>query len=191
MSSAAVWHEVECGGYAADLAGLGAARRARGAARARARVRDGRVALHLARRGHEVWAVDVDPALLEALCAHAAARSGLPVRDGMRRRPRPGAGPGVRADHRPDAADPDARRRRSAGAALERAAARTSRRGPPRGRDRRGRRPPRRQAPAPPFPTSASVDGWVYSSLPVAVPHRRRRRSRSAGCARRSRPTAS
>ena len=39
----------------------------------------GRVALHLAGRGHEVWAVDADAALLEALQARAAAQ-GLSVR---------------------------------------------------------------------------------------------------------------
>ena len=37
-------------------------------------------------------------------------------------------------------------------------------------------------------PTCASVDGWVYSSLPLEVARRRRRRSRSGGCASSSRP---
>jgi SAM-dependent methyltransferase len=79
VSSAAVWHDVECGGYAADLPvwerlvgdadgpvlELGSG--------------TGRVALHLARRGNEVWAVDADASLLEALQERAASQ-GLGVR---------------------------------------------------------------------------------------------------------------
>ncbi len=58
-----IWHEAECGGYEADLAiweelaegpvldlGCGS----------------GRVAIHLARRGHAVTGVDIDPALVTA-----------------------------------------------------------------------------------------------------------------------------
>lgn len=71
-----VWHDAEHGSYAADLGfwenladrlpadeeivDLGAG--------------TGRVALHLAARGHRVLAVDSDPALLEALTQRAAAR---------------------------------------------------------------------------------------------------------------------
>jgi SAM-dependent methyltransferase len=71
-----VWHELECGSYRADLAlwrelaerhpgpvldvGAGA----------------GRVALELARAGHEVTALDLNPLLLEALGERAG---GLPV----------------------------------------------------------------------------------------------------------------
>jgi SAM-dependent methyltransferase len=78
MSSAAVWHEVECGGYAADLdvwtrlaepAVGGVLELGCGA---------GRVALHLARHGCEVWAVDSDPELIEAL-AERASGDGLGV----------------------------------------------------------------------------------------------------------------
>jgi SAM-dependent methyltransferase len=67
VNSAAAWHEVECGGYAADLAVW--ERLADGAEGAVLELGcgSGRVALHLARRGHEVWAVDADPALLEVL----------------------------------------------------------------------------------------------------------------------------
>jgi SAM-dependent methyltransferase len=70
--AATIWHDVECGSYAADLpiwveladAGDG-------------EVLDlgcgtGRVALHLARRGHRVVGVDVEPELLAALAARAA-----------------------------------------------------------------------------------------------------------------------
>jgi SAM-dependent methyltransferase len=73
-----LWHDLECGSYAADLAlweelapgdgpvlelGCGT----------------GRVSLHLARRGHEVWAVDSNGELVEELVARSAAE-GLSVR---------------------------------------------------------------------------------------------------------------
>jgi SAM-dependent methyltransferase len=65
--STAIWHEVECGSYEADL-GLWEelAREADGP------VLDlgcgtGRVALHLARRGHEVIGLDVNPHLVAKL----------------------------------------------------------------------------------------------------------------------------
>ncbi len=78
MSSAAVWHEVECGGYAADLPAW--ERLADGAEGPLLELGcgTGRVALHLARAGHELWAVDADPALLEALEAQAS-RERLPI----------------------------------------------------------------------------------------------------------------
>ena len=78
MSSAAVWHEVECGGYAADLPAW--ERLADGAEGPLLELGcgTGRVALHLARAGHELWAVDADPALLEALEARAS-RERLPI----------------------------------------------------------------------------------------------------------------
>jgi SAM-dependent methyltransferase len=71
VSSSAIWHEVECGGYAADLetwerlaAGCDGPILELGCG-------TGRVALHLARHGHEVWGVDSDPDLLTALDAAA------------------------------------------------------------------------------------------------------------------------
>jgi SAM-dependent methyltransferase len=72
-----VWHDVECGSYAADLplweelaAGAGGEVLDLGCG-------TGRVALHLARRGHPVVGVDVEADFLAALDAHAI---GLPVR---------------------------------------------------------------------------------------------------------------
>jgi SAM-dependent methyltransferase len=69
-----VWHDVECGRYTADLPlwrSLAAAERGPvldvGAG-------TGRVALELAGAGHEVWALDREPELLDALAARAAAR---------------------------------------------------------------------------------------------------------------------
>jgi SAM-dependent methyltransferase len=71
-----IWHDTECGGYAADLEGW-----ERLASRSDGPILElgcgtGRVALYLARRGHEVWAVDVDADLVAATRERAR---GLPV----------------------------------------------------------------------------------------------------------------
>jgi SAM-dependent methyltransferase len=71
-----IWHDTECGGYAADLEAW-----ERLASRSDGSILElgcgtGRVALHLARRGHEVWAVDVDADLVAATRERAR---GLPV----------------------------------------------------------------------------------------------------------------
>ncbi len=72
------WHDAECGGYAADLPAWERLARARGGPVLDLGAGTGRVALHLAARGHRVVAVDSDPALLAALRERAAARR-LPV----------------------------------------------------------------------------------------------------------------
>jgi SAM-dependent methyltransferase len=78
FSPLVVWHDVECGAYDADLPlwrELAAAERGPvldvGAG-------TGRVALELARAGHEVTALDREPELLDALAARARA-AGLAV----------------------------------------------------------------------------------------------------------------
>ncbi|HVD87107.1 MAG TPA: class I SAM-dependent methyltransferase [Solirubrobacterales bacterium] len=75
-ATAAIWHDVECGSFGADL-GLWEEL----AERAGGPVLDlgcgtGRVALHLARRGHSVTGVELVPLLAEELGARAA---GLPL----------------------------------------------------------------------------------------------------------------
>ena len=70
----AVWHDVECASYTADL---GLWREL--AAAARGPVLDlgcgtGRVALDLAERGHDVTGVDAEPALVRTLAARARER---------------------------------------------------------------------------------------------------------------------
>jgi len=73
VTSAAIWHELECGGYAADLpVWEGLASGGHGGV-LELGCGSGRVALHLARRGHEVWAVDAEPTLVGALGSAAAA----------------------------------------------------------------------------------------------------------------------
>lgn len=75
--SAAIWHDVECGAYGADLPLWEELATATGGGR----VLDlgcgtGRVSLHLARRGHEVIGLDVDPDLIAVLDERGA---GLPL----------------------------------------------------------------------------------------------------------------
>jgi SAM-dependent methyltransferase len=79
MSSKVVWQDVECGAYAADLKAW--ERLASGASDPILELGcgTGRVCLHLARLGREVWAVDVDEEYLAAVESRAAAER-LPVR---------------------------------------------------------------------------------------------------------------
>ncbi|HTE62395.1 MAG TPA: class I SAM-dependent methyltransferase [Solirubrobacteraceae bacterium] len=77
FSTLVVWHDVECGRYSADLPLWHEL-----ATRERGPILDvgagtGRVALELARAGHDVTALDREPELLDALTARAA---GLGVR---------------------------------------------------------------------------------------------------------------
>lgn len=79
MRAEAIWHDVECASYSADLELWREL-----AAAARGPILDlgcgtGRVALDLAERGHDVTAVDHDPELVRALALRARER-GLRVR---------------------------------------------------------------------------------------------------------------
>lgn len=69
------WHDAECGAYAADLPAWERLAEIHGGPILDLGAGTGRVALHLASRGHEVVAVDSDPDLLAALRKRAAARS--------------------------------------------------------------------------------------------------------------------
>lgn len=76
MSAAAIWHDAECGSYGADLALWEQL-----AEEADGPILDlgcgtGRVALHLARRGHTVVGLDLDPELVATLGERA---QGLPL----------------------------------------------------------------------------------------------------------------
>lgn len=76
MSEAAIWHDVECGAYAADLRVWEALADRSGDPVLELGAGTGRLAIHLARRGHRVIGLDHDPALIAAQRARAA---GLPV----------------------------------------------------------------------------------------------------------------
>ncbi|WP_320670933.1 class I SAM-dependent methyltransferase [Patulibacter defluvii] len=77
------WHDLECGGYEADLELWRTLAAARWATAGGGRILDvgcgtGRVALDLARAGHSVLGVDVDPVLCAELRRRASLR-GLPA----------------------------------------------------------------------------------------------------------------
>jgi SAM-dependent methyltransferase len=63
----AIWHDVECGAYGADLPLWEELAERQGGTVLELGCGTGRVALHLARRGHEVVGLDVDPELLAVL----------------------------------------------------------------------------------------------------------------------------
>jgi SAM-dependent methyltransferase len=67
-----LWHDIECGGYDLDLPLWRELAAREGAPVLDVGAGTGRVALDLARRGHEVVALDRDPLLLEALRERAA-----------------------------------------------------------------------------------------------------------------------
>jgi SAM-dependent methyltransferase len=77
-SSNVVWHDVECGGYEADLPLWGELARAQGGPVLDVGAGTGRVAIRLAHAGHEVTALERAGELLAELAARAAA-AGLQV----------------------------------------------------------------------------------------------------------------
>ncbi len=72
--AAVVWHDVECGSYSADLPLWEELAQAAHGPVLDVGAGTGRVALHLANLGHEVVALDRDPALLAALARRAGER---------------------------------------------------------------------------------------------------------------------
>lgn len=72
------WHDVECGGYEADLELWLELARSQPEPILDVGAGTGRVALHLARHGHDVTALDLEPELLAAL-RERALREGLSV----------------------------------------------------------------------------------------------------------------
>ena len=77
LTDPTIWHDLECGSYAADLPLWRALAERAGGPVLDVGAGTGRVALDLARRGHEVVALDCDEALLEVLGRRGR---GLPVR---------------------------------------------------------------------------------------------------------------
>lgn len=75
--AAAIWHDVECGSYGADLELWEELAREAGGPVLELGCGTGRVVLYLARRGHEAVGLDREAELLAALAERAA---GLPVR---------------------------------------------------------------------------------------------------------------
>lgn len=162
LSPAAIWHDAENGAYSADLALWEEL-----AAQADGPVLDlgcgtGRVALHLARRGHATIGLDLEPELIATLAERGA---GLPLRAvvGDAQRLELGERIGL-------ALGPMQLMQLLAGSeerieCLRRIAAHLT----PGGRVALAiveRLPDEPEGP-PPLPDVREVDGWVYSSLPV------------------------
>ncbi len=72
VSEATIWHDVECSGYADDLPTLEELAERHGEPILELGAGTGRVALHLARRGHRVDAVELVPDLVVELGERAA-----------------------------------------------------------------------------------------------------------------------
>ncbi len=160
--SAAIWHDAECGAYTADL-GLWEEL----ASAADGPILDlgcgtGRVALHLARRGHTVVGLDADPELIETLSGRAR---GLPLQP-------------VLGDARGFELDTDIALALAPMQLVQLLASSAERRQClnfigahllPGGRIALAivERLPRESEGPPPLPDVREVDGWVYSSLPV------------------------
>lgn len=71
---AAIWHDVECGGYTEDLALWRELARASGGPVLELGAGTGRVTLDLAERGHRTSALDTEPALVDELLRRARDR---------------------------------------------------------------------------------------------------------------------
>src|SRR5881392_1182290 len=78
LSSEVIWHDVECGAYGADLEAWEELASGRSGPILELGCGTGRVCLHLARLGHQMWAVDIDGELISAVDARARAED-LPV----------------------------------------------------------------------------------------------------------------
>jgi len=80
MSRAVIWHDIECGIYAEDLALWRSLAAEHGDPVLDVGAGTGRVALDLARAGYRVTALDRDPELIDALEARASGRNSEIVR---------------------------------------------------------------------------------------------------------------
>jgi SAM-dependent methyltransferase len=167
MSSAALWHQVECAGYAADLPVWDRLAETAEGSLLELGCGSGRVALRLARLGYRVCGVDRDPELVASL-ATAAASQELPME-------------AIHADVTRLSLDREFALilapmqllqaiggRAARDAAFRRAAAHL------RAGDRLAAAivdgvPRELPAPGPPLADIREANGWIYSSLPLAV----------------------
>lgn len=162
-TAAAIWHDVECGSYEADLPLWEELAERTGGPILELGCGTGRVAIHLARRGHLVYALDREPALLEPLVERGAGLNVDPFAVDARefQLPEPvglALAPMQFLQLLPSSSARSACLRRVAaalrpGGLLVAAIVEDL----PRGDG------------LPPLPDVREVDGWVYSSLPVAA----------------------
>jgi SAM-dependent methyltransferase len=165
-SPAAIWQDVECGAYAADLPLWEELADERGGPVLDLGCGTGRVALHLARRGHRVLGLDREPELVAVLTERAA---GLPVEVELGDAAGFSLGAGfalalapmqllqlLAPDQRAGCLACLASHLRPGGLAALAIVA-----------ERAVEHPEREHSGAPPLPDSQEIDGWVYSSLPI------------------------
>ena len=164
--SEAVWQEVECGAYEADLPLWEELAEQAGGLVLELGCGTGRVALHLARRGHSVTAIDSDPVLIDELGRRA-------VGENLDIRAEPAEATGFELDQRfalilapmqliqllpgggsrLQCLETAAAHLRPGGMMALAIVAGASTGAPP----------------SPPLPDVREHDGWVYSSLPLGV----------------------
>ena len=170
MPEHVIWHDVECGRYDADIALWRELAAAADGPILDVGAGTGRVTLDLARRGHDVVALDIDPALLAELERRARARgpararpsSPMP-RDFALRAARLRARHGADAD-RAAAAPGGPARLPALRPRARRAAAASSR-----SRSSTRWRPSTTTHVLLPLPDQLVIDGTLYSSQPVAL----------------------
>jgi SAM-dependent methyltransferase len=162
MSEAAIWHDVECAAYAADLRLWEELADRCGDPVVELGAGTGRLAIHLARRGHRLIGVDSDPELIAALGERAAGLAVEPLLADARdfTLPDPAAlvlAPMQLLQMLPGEADRFACLHACAAQLL------------PGGRVAAAivEGMPEPQEGAPLLPDVREVDGWVYSSLPL------------------------
>ena len=162
MNPTAIWHDAECGAYSADLALWEELAEQAGGPVLDLGCGTGRVALHLARRGHSVVGLDSDPALVSTLVGRSV---GLPLQP-------------VLADARAFELDTDIALALAPMQLVQLLPSRDDRLEClgcvaahllPGGRIALSivEELPRQSEGPPPLPDVREVDGWVYSSLPV------------------------
>jgi SAM-dependent methyltransferase len=165
MSVAVAWQDVECGGYLADLEAWEELAAASGGPILELGSGTGRVCLHLARRGHDVWTVDEDAELVATTASRAKAEE-LPVHAGC------GDIRDLRLDRGFDLVIAPMHVIQMLGDADARA---DVLRGVADHLDAGGRfaaaivdgMPEDLETGPPPLPDVREIDGWMYSSLPV------------------------
>jgi SAM-dependent methyltransferase len=159
-----IWHDVECGAYAADLPLWDELADAAGDPILELGCGTGRVSLHLARRGHRVVGLDIDDELLGAFAEGARGWPVAAVRGDAREFEIPLEFALVLAPMQLIQLFDEAAERISCLRCIGRHLS-------------AGRRaalaivdgvPPAEDA-GPPLPDSSEVDGWVYSSLPLGA----------------------
>jgi len=165
MNAAAAWQDTECGGYSADLEAWERLASSCDGPILELGSGTGRVCLPLARRGHEVWTVDVEPELVAATASRAKAE-GLSVRAAQ------GDIRDLRIDHSFGLAIAPMHVVQMLGGSDVRAEVL---RGVVDHLDPGGRfaaaivdgMPEDLETGTPPLPDVREIDGWMYSSLPV------------------------